>query len=66
MQKLQKLLFRGIRPRLGEDKKLSKYGIIGKICLAGLRKMSAIAHRVMIKILWECISLDSCMVHPTI
>ena len=66
MQKLQKLLFREIRPRLGEDKKLSKYGIIGKIFLTSLREMPATAHRMMIKILWECRSLDSCMVHPTI
>ena len=34
---LPKLWFREIRPSLGEDKKLSKYGIIGKICLTGLR-----------------------------
>ena len=30
--------FREIRPSLGEDQKLSKYGIIGKIC-TGLREM---------------------------
>ena len=51
MQKMQKLLFREIRPRLGEDKKLSKYGIIGKTCLTGLREIPTTAHRMMIKIL---------------
>ena len=47
---LPKLWFREIRPSLGEDKKLFKYGIIGKICLTSLREMPAIAHRMMIKI----------------
>ena len=45
-----KMWFREIRPSLGEDKKLSKYGIIGKICITGLREMLAIAHRMIIKI----------------
>ena len=48
---LPKLWFREIRPSLGEDQKLSKYGIIGKICLTGLREMPSIANRMMIKIL---------------
>ena len=48
---LTKLWFREIRPSLGEDEKLSKYGIIGKIGLTGLREMPATAHRMMIKIL---------------
>ena len=48
---LPKLWFREIRPSLGEDQKLSKYGIIGKICLTGLREMPATAHGLMIKIL---------------
>ena len=43
--------FREIRPSLGEDKKLSKYGIIGKIYITGLREMLATTHRMMIKIL---------------
>ena len=47
---LPKMWFREIRPSLGEDQKLSKYGIIGKICITGLREMPAIAHRIMIKI----------------
>ena len=47
---LPKLWFREITPSLGEDQKLSKYGIIGKICLTGLREMPTIAHRLMIKI----------------
>ena len=47
---LQKNWFREIRPSLGEDQKLSKYGIIGKICITGLREMPTIAHRMMIKI----------------
>ena len=51
MQKMQKLLFREIRPSLGEDQKLYKYGIIGKICLTGLREIPATSHRMMIKIL---------------
>ena len=48
---LPKLWFREIRLSLREDKKLSKYGIIGKICLTVLREMPAIAHRMKIKIL---------------
>ena len=48
---LPKLWFREIRPSLGEDKKLYKYGIIGKIFLTGLREIPAISHRMMIKIL---------------
>ena len=63
---LSQLWFREIRPSLGEDKKLSKYGIIGKICLNGLREMLSMAHRMMIKIFWECGYLEWCMVHPTI
>ena len=47
---LPKLWFREIRPSLGEDKKLFKYGIIGKIGLTGLREMSYKAHRMIIKI----------------
>ena len=47
---LQKMWFREIRPSLGEDKKMSKYGIIGKICITGLREMPTIPHRMMIKI----------------
>ena len=46
-----KLWFREIRPSLGEDQKLSKYGIIGKICLTGLREIPVTSHRMMIKIL---------------
>ena len=46
---LPKLWFRKIIPSLGEDKKLSKYGIIGKICLTGLRKIPTTSHRMMIK-----------------
>jgi len=42
--------FRKIRPSLGEDKKLSKYEIIGKICITGLREMPTTTHRMMIKI----------------
>ena len=34
---LPKKWFREIRPSLGEDQKLYKYGIIGKICTTGLR-----------------------------
>ena len=41
---------REIIPSIGEDKKLTKYGIIGKICLTGLREMPSIGHRMMIKI----------------
>ena len=48
---LPKLWFREIRPSLGEDKKLSKYGIIGLIYLTGLREMPATTHRLIIKIL---------------
>ena len=48
---LPQLWFREIRPSIGEDKNLTKYGIIGKICLTGLREMLATAHRMMIKIL---------------
>ena len=48
---MKKLWFREIRPRLGEDKKLSTYGIIGKICLTGLREMPTTTHSMMIKIL---------------
>ena len=51
---LPKLWFMEIRPSLGEDKKLSKYGIIGKICVSGLREMLTIAHRIMRKIFREC------------
>ena len=58
--------FREIRPSLGVDKKLFKYGIIGKICITGLREIPATAHRMMIKILEECGSLECCMVNPTI
>ena len=47
---LPQLWFREIRPSLGEDQKLSKYGFIGKIYLTGLMEMSATPHRVMIKI----------------
>ena len=47
---LPKLWFREIRPGLGEDQEKSKYGIIGKIFLTGLREMPATAHRMMIKI----------------
>ena len=47
---LPQLWFREIRPSLGEDQKLSKYGIIGKIYLTGLRQMHAIANWMMIKI----------------
>ena len=47
---IPQLWFREIRPSIGEDKKLSKYGIIGKICLTGLREMHATSHRMMIKI----------------
>ena len=50
---LPKLWFREIRPSLGEDEKLSKYGIIGKIFLSDLREMAATAHRMMIKIFLE-------------
>ena len=48
---LPKLWFREITPSLGEDQKLSKYGIIGKICLNSLTKMPTTAHRRTIKIL---------------
>ena len=47
---LPKPWFREIRPTLGEDKKLSKYGIIGNIFLIVLREILSIAHRMMIKI----------------
>ena len=63
---LPKLWVREIRPNLGEDQKLSKYGIIGKIYLTGLIEMLSIAHRMMIKILRDYGSLECCMVHPTI
>ena len=63
---LPQLWFWEIRPRLGEDKKMSKYGIIGKIYLTGLREIPATTHRMMVKILWGCRYLYSCMVHPTI
>ena len=43
--------FREIRPSLGEDKKLSKYGIIGKIYITDLREMLVIAHRMIVKLL---------------
>ena len=46
-----KMLFREIRPRIGDDKKESKYGIIGKIFLIGIREIPATTHRIMIKIL---------------
>ena len=46
---LPKLWVREIRPSLGEDQNLSKYGIIGKICLTGLGEMTAINHRMTIK-----------------
>ena len=58
--------FREIRPSLGEDKEFSKYGIIGKICITGIREIPATAHRMMIKIFSECGSLECCMVNPTI
>ena len=45
-----KMWFREIRMSLGEDKKLSEYGIIGEICITGLREMPATAHKMMIKI----------------
>ena len=45
-----KMLFREIRTILGEDNKLSKYGIIGKIYITGLMEMSATTHSMMIKI----------------
>ena len=48
---LPKLWFREIRLSLGEDQKLSKYGIISKICLTGLREIPDTAHTMMIKIL---------------
>ena len=48
---LPQLGFREIRPSIGKDKKFSKYGIIGKICIGGVREMPATAHRMMIKIL---------------
>ena len=50
MPNMQKVWFREIRPSLGEDQKLTKYGIIGKICLTGLREMPTTAHMMMIKI----------------
>ena len=62
---LPQLWFREIRPSLGEDQKLSKYAIIGKICLTGLRETPSTAHRMMIKIFRDCESLECCMVHPT-
>ena len=46
---LPKRWFREIRPSLGEDQKLSKYGIVGKIFLNGLREIPATSHRIMIK-----------------
>ena len=63
---LPKLWFREIRPRLGEYQKLSKYGIIGKIHLTGLKKMPATTHGIAIKILWDYGYLEFCTVHPTI
>ena len=63
---LPKLWFREIRPGLGEDQIFSKYGIIGKIFLTSLKEMPNTTHRMMMKTLCECISLDNCMVHPTI
>ena len=63
---LSKLWFREIRPSLGEDKKMTKYGIIGKIYLTSLREMPTIAHRMIIKIFPKFGSLECCMVHPTI
>ena len=59
---LLKLWFREIRPSLGEDKKLSKYGIIGKIFLTGLREMPYNDDKNIMRV----VSLESCMVHPTI
>ena len=47
---LPKLWFRESRPSLGEDKKMSKYGISGKIYLTGLREVPSTTHRMMIKI----------------
>ena len=47
---LPQMWFREIRPSIGEDKKLSKYGIIAKICLTRLREMHTTAHWMMIKI----------------
>ena len=47
---LPKMWFREIRPSIGEDKILSKYEIIGKICLTGLREMHVTTHWMMIKI----------------
>ena len=46
---LPKLWFREIRPSLGEDKKLSKYEIICKLCLASLREIPSTTHRMMRK-----------------
>ena len=51
IRKASKMWFREIRPSQGEDKKLSKYGIIGKICITGLREMPTTAHRMMTKVL---------------
>ena len=51
MPNMQKVWFREIRPSLGEDQKLTNYGLIGKIFLTGLTKMLATAHRMLIKIL---------------
>ena len=48
---MKKLRFREIRLILGEDKKLSKYGIIDKVSLNSHREMPATTHRMMIKIL---------------
>ena len=63
---LPQLWFREIRTSIGEDKNLTKYGIIGKIFLTGLREMHATMHWMMIKTFWECGSLECCVVHPTI
>ena len=63
---LPKLWFREIRPSLGEDQKLTKYGIIGKICLVGLREMPATTRRMAIKILRDYVYIECCMVNPTI
>ena len=63
---LPQLWIREIRQSIGEDKKISKYGIIGKIYLTSLMEMNATAHWMMIKTFRECESLECCMVHPTI
>ena len=54
---LPQLWFREIRPSIGEDKKFPKYGIIGKICLTGLREMDATTHWMMIKNILESVDL---------